>query len=150
MFKFLFMLLCLSFVIPAKAFDIQLYIEFQYKVKSEDAFEIVKQVNHYSKLSGVSPALVFAIIERESSFNHKAKNNKSLGLMQVNTAWKVHRDLFGSSKVTEIASNIKAGVAILSKCKMDKRGVLPCYHGKKSKTYISYINKKVNFYNQGV
>ena len=60
---------------------------------------------------GISPELVEAMIERESSWNPDAVNGNCVGLMQVNK--EIHKELIGDRDMTDPYDNIYVGVTIL-------------------------------------
>jgi membrane-bound lytic murein transglycosylase C len=82
------------------------------------------QVNKYSKSEDVEPALVYAIIQSESSFNPMAKSYiPAYGLMQIvpksagkDATAKVHGKarLLSSSELYDYKKNIKYGTAYLN------------------------------------
>lgn len=59
----------------------------------------------------ISPELVEALIERESTWNPEAVNGNCIGLMQVDK--NIYKDLIGSRNLTDPYDNIQIGVEIL-------------------------------------
>lgn len=59
----------------------------------------------------ISPELVEALIERESSWNPDAVNGNCVGLMQVDK--NIYKDLIGNRNLTDPYDNIQIGVEIL-------------------------------------
>lgn len=59
----------------------------------------------------ISPELVEALIERESTWNQEAVNGNCIGLMQVDK--NIYKDLIGSRNLTDPYDNIYVGVTIL-------------------------------------
>ena len=59
----------------------------------------------------ISPELVEALIERESTWNPEAVNGNCIGLMQVDK--NIYKDLIGSRNLTDPYDNIHIGVEIL-------------------------------------
>ena len=59
----------------------------------------------------ISPELVEALIERESTWNPEAVNGNCIGLMQVDK--NIYKDLIGSRNLTDPYDNIYVGVTIL-------------------------------------
>lgn len=102
-----------------------------YKVPKNTAVEINTSVTNNAKAYGVDKYILFAIIEKESSYQPKARNRSSIGLMQVNIA--AHEKKFGSvQQLYNINNNIKAGAMILAACKKSSKDSLSCYHGAKN------------------
>ena len=65
----------------------------------------------------INPALVFAIIERESNYDCEAVGDggNSIGLMQINTYWQQDRmDKLGIADLFNPYENVKIGIDILS------------------------------------
>ena len=66
---------------------------------------------------GIDPAIVFAIIERESEFNAAAigDGGKSYGLMQVQPRWHEERmDKHGVTDLTNPYQNVSVGIDYLA------------------------------------
>lgn len=59
----------------------------------------------------ISPELVEALIERESTWNPEAVNGNCIGLMQVDK--NIYKDLIGRRNLTDPYDNIQIGVEIL-------------------------------------
>ena len=59
----------------------------------------------------ISPELVEALIERESTWNSEAVNGNCIGLMQVDK--NIYKDLIGSRNLTDPYDNIQIGIEIL-------------------------------------
>lgn len=59
----------------------------------------------------ISPELVEALIEHESTWNPEAVNGNCIGLMQVDKS--IYKDLIGSRNLTDPYDNIQIGVEVL-------------------------------------
>lgn len=73
---------------------------------------IAKSTEH-----NINPALVFAIIERESNYDCKAigDSGNSIGLMQINTYWQQERmDKLGITDLFDPYNNIDIGIDVLT------------------------------------
>lgn len=99
------------------------------EVKATEPIEIVKyydvpldeDIQDYiiakSTEHNINPALIFAIIERESNYDCKAigDSGNSIGLMQINTYWQQERmDKLGIIDLFNPYDNVKIGIDILS------------------------------------
>lgn len=80
--------------------------------------ELQKWIYEYSYDLGISPYLVYAIIETESNFDTEAvantANEYSIGLMQINTYW--HKERMEKFEVTDLTNpkqNLKVGIDFL-------------------------------------
>lgn len=64
------------------------YISQKFKISIENAKEIVENISEVAKLRGIKPSLIYAIVEKESSFNINASNDNGRAncLMQVHTS----------------------------------------------------------------
>lgn len=108
--------------------------------------EIIKYIVTKSQEKGIDPALVFAVIEVESSFNKEAKNGPCIGLMQVNCN-NFERPNQAMASLISPSLNIDAGIEILSghlkKYPLEK--ALTCYNmgerGAKGRDTSSYAKK---------
>lgn len=72
---------------------------------------IAKSTEHH-----INPALVFAIIERESNYDSKAVGDggNSIGLMQINTYWQQERmDKLGITDLFNPYENVDIGIEVL-------------------------------------
>lgn len=139
------LLLSLSLNVYASKQDLVVHIAKENKISIKQADLIVSEVYKQSRSKKVDPEFVLAIIQKESNFNQNSVNGKSVGLMQINTAY--HKKLL-NAKPKEIAANINAGITILLSCKGDTSKVLTCYHGKYNTAYISYITAKKKLFKQ--
>lgn len=107
---------------------------------------IIKLVVEKAEEKGIDPALIFAVIEVESSFNPIAKNQSCIGLMQVNTKIYDKPDMAEASLISPTL-NIDIGVEILStylkKYPVEKS--LTCYNmgetGAKGRDTSGYAKK---------
>ncbi|MDE6210113.1 MAG: transglycosylase SLT domain-containing protein [Lachnospiraceae bacterium] len=73
---------------------------------------IAKSTEH-----NINPALIFAIIERESNYDCEAVGDggNSIGLMQINTYWQQDRiERMGIKDLTDPFQNVEIGIDILS------------------------------------
>lgn len=78
---------------PEQGYDKQIsyqvqYISQKFKISIENAKEIVENISEVAKLRGIKPSLIYAIVEKESSFNINASNDNGRAncLMQVHTS----------------------------------------------------------------
>ncbi len=97
--------------------------------KSTD--DIVTAAQIASDVIGVDLALILAIMKIESSFMIKAKNGRSVGLMQVNLDY--HRSKFKGKDPYGIYDNTFVGTSIFKDCLKTTKGnvnrALRCYNG---------------------
>ena len=88
-------------------------------------------VTKAANFTRINSKILLAIIEVESSFSTRAKNNGSLGLAQINIRY--HRDKFSGKDYFNVRENIFAGAEILSDCLQLHKGsyqrALSCYNG---------------------
>lgn len=79
--------------------------------------EIQRYIFNVSDYYGVDPALVLAIIERESGYNSAAigDGGDSIGLMQIQPRWHIERmDRLGVSDLFNPYENVSVGIDILA------------------------------------
>ena len=118
--------------------------------------EVQRYIFNVSDYYGIEPALILAVIERESSYNEAAigDGGESYGLMQVQgRVWSVRMDELGVTDLLNPYENIAIGVDILAAHLEQGLGVewaLMAYNGG-----VSYANKmtaegKVSKYAQSV
>lgn len=109
----------------------------------------VKYIVEKAEEKGIEPALVFALIEVESSFDVKAENGSCSGLMQVNVNNYDNPEMARNS-LDNFSLNVDAGIEILSKYlkKYPTEKALTCYNygesganGKKSSEYAKKVLK---------
>lgn len=92
----------------------------------------------------ISPALVVAIIERESDFDPEAigDGGRSVGLMQIQIKWHMQRMIdLGCEILTDPCQNVKVGINYLSELKTENSNifwVLMSYNGGQA-----YANRKM-------
>ncbi len=83
----------------------------------------------------INPALIIAIIERESNYKSNAvgDNGNSLGLMQINTKWQASRiDKLGVADLFSPIENVRVGIDIideLTHSSEDLCWILQAYNG---------------------
>lgn len=140
----LFISLILVFVANlAQAFTLQEYISKQCPKHCVNADVLTDTVQRAATSHRVNPKILLAIIEVESSFSTRAKNNGSLGIAQIYV--KYHRDKFAGKDFFDVEQNIFAGAKILSDCLRRQKGsyqrALACYNGAPSKS--TTYSKKV-------
>lgn len=78
---------------------------------------VQEHIRVLSAAYGVDPALVFAVIKKESTFNAGAvgDNGKSLGLMQIQPRWHSERmNRLGVTDLLDPYQNVKVGIDILA------------------------------------
>lgn len=106
----------------------------------------VKYIVNKAEEKGVEPALVFALIEVESSFDVRAENGSCYGLMQVN-ANNYDNPEMARNSLDNFSLNVDAGIEILSRYlkKYPVEKALTCYnmgeHGAKNKASSGYAKK---------
>lgn len=109
----------------------------------------VKYIVEKAEEKGIEPALVFALIEIESSFDTKAENSSCYGLMQVN-ANNYDNPEMARNSLDNFSLNVDAGIEILSRYlkKYPTEKALTCYNygesgakGKKTSDYAKKILK---------
>ena len=144
----LFISLILVFVANlAQAFTLQEYISKQCPKHCVNADVLTDTVQRAATSHRVNPKILLAIIEVESSFSTRAKNNGSLGIAQIYVRY--HRDKFAGKDFFNVEQNIFAGAEILSDCLRQHKGsyqrALACYNGApiKSTVYSSKVFKTV-------
>lgn len=113
--------------------------EKQTKVDPSDISNIVTEVFKQSDKHKIDPFLIIALINKESTFNKKARNkSKASGLMQVIPYW--HRDKIDGRNIFSVKVNIEVGTKILRDC-LDKhfqklKPALKCYSGGAGNKYM--------------
>lgn len=114
----------------------------------------VKYIVEKAEEKGIEPALVFALIEIESSFDTKAENGSCYGLMQVN-ANNYDNPEMARNSLDNFSLNVDAGIEILSRYlkKYPVEKALTCYNygesgakGKKTSEYAKIILKAKDKY----
>lgn len=81
--------------------------------------EVQRYIFNVSDYYGIEPALIIAIIEKESSYNETAigDGGDSIGIMQVQPRWHIARiDRLGVTDLLNPYENISVGVDILAEC----------------------------------
>lgn len=125
------------------------FISQHYRVKKDDASEIVEQAFISGKNHDIDPLLILAIIATESSFDPMAGSHVGAkGLMQVHA--KVHADRFkeygGLSAVHDIQAGIEVGTQILKEY-LNKtgslKGALKYYVGAAKHSHDGGYSRKV-------
>lgn len=79
--------------------------------------EIQRYIFNVSDYYGVDPALVLAIIERESGYNGAAigDSGDSMGIMQIQPKWHAERmDRLGATDLLNPYENVSVGIDILA------------------------------------
>lgn len=85
-----------------------------YEIADEEKIQILQSVHAESRSSGISPNLVLAIIDVESSFDRYAISRAGAqGLMQVMSFWKKELGR-PEDNLTDPYTNLKYGTSILS------------------------------------
>lgn len=137
MFRTLALLLTLLFTSNSYAMvnitnESKLIKHFSIKYKKDSSYvkTIISKVKLEAAKYKIDPYLVLAVIEHESSFNAKAKNGSSTGLMQINLKAPLNKKLLRNRDPYSIDTNINVGVEVLRFCRdVDKRPMLVCYRG---------------------
>lgn len=94
---------------------------------------------------GIDPAIVVAIIEKESNYNHNCvgDNGNSLGLMQIQPRWSYDRmNYLGCSNLLDPYQNVNVGIDLLADLYSTGNStewVLMAYNGG-----TSYANRKIS------
>jgi len=119
------------------------------KLAKEDAWEYSGYVMESSRLFGVDPFLIAAMIIKESTVKKDARSRYAYGLMQVN--WRVHRkglqaafkQIRSLSDLLVPRNNILAGTYIFSwymkSSSYDVRKALAKYLGRNGSKYITSV-----------
>lgn len=101
------------------------------KSKCSKVDEIVTASQIASEVFGVDLAIILAIMKVESSFILKAKNGRSVGLMQVNLDY--HKSKFKGKDPYGVYDNVFIGTSIFKDCLNSSRNnvnkALRCYNG---------------------
>ena len=85
-----------------------------FEIADQEKIQILQSVHAESRSSGISPNLVLAVIEVESSFDRYAISRAGAqGLMQVMTFWKKELGR-PEDNLTDPYTNLKYGTSILS------------------------------------
>jgi len=105
-----------------------------YPASRGQAVRIARIVHAEADRHGLDPCLVMGVIARESSFRTQARNQRDLGLMQVNTRWHADRvaRLGGPQALLDIDLNVRAGTEVLAHYRGISRSdaeALQRYHG---------------------
>lgn len=122
----------------AKQFAVEWITGTNTKGTSSDIIKIVEAAFAQGIKHKIDPFLILALINKESTFNKKAKNkSKASGLMQVIPYW--HRDKINGRNIFSVDVNIEVGTQVLKDC-LDKHSqkidrALRCYSGGASKVY---------------
>lgn len=138
------MFLVLVFVSAySQAFTLEEYIQTRCSKHCVDADVLTDTIHRAATSHRINPKIMLALIEVESSFSTRAKNNGSLGIAQIYV--KYHRDKFAGKDFFDVEQNIFAGAKILSDCLRRQKGsyqrALACYNGAPSKS--TTYSKKV-------
>lgn len=101
------------------------------KSKCKDTDIILNAANMSSEVHGLDLSIILAIMYVESSFIPKAKNGRSVGLMQVNLDY--HLKKFKGKDPYGINDNIFIGSGIFKDCMVKNKNnvnkALRCYNG---------------------
>lgn len=123
----------------AKIYTASWISEKQTKVDPSDVNSIVAEVFEQGAKHKIDPFLIIALINKESTFNKKARNKSSAsGLMQVIPYW--HRDKIKGRNIFSVKVNIEVGAKVLKDC-LDKHSqkikpALKCYSGGAGSKYF--------------
>jgi soluble lytic murein transglycosylase-like protein len=94
-----------------------------YPGAGELAPAIVRTVHEEAERHRLDACLVMGVIARESAFRPDARNNRDLGLMQLNQDW--HRDLIaragGPKAMLDPQPNMRAGIEVLAHYRRQSR-----------------------------
>lgn len=120
------------------AMDLNAYIHHKCKSKCINSKALLKVTKQEALTKGIDYRHLLAIITVESGFKPKARNQDSVGLMQVNLSY--HSKSFHSSDPTNLRSNIRVGASIYKACYIKHKGnvfkALKCYNGEGRKTNV--------------
>ena len=98
------------------------------------AMRIVRAVHAEAQRHRLDPCTVMGVIARESGFRPLARNDRDLGLMQLNTRWHADRvaQAGGAAALLDVERNVRAGTELLAHYREragSERGALQRYHG---------------------
>ena len=103
---------------------------------------------------GISPAIVIALIERESQFDQYAMGDdgRSFGLMQIQPKWHLEKMIqMGYTDLFDPIQNVKVGIAILGELKLQYNDIglaLTAYNSGKANqglsTYATAVLARAN------
>ena len=136
MLKFIILLVFAMLSNTSSAFSVDYIVNYtKHKVTRSEATKIVSSVNKFSLMYDVDPEMVFKIMKTESSFNRKAKNKASIGLMQIIPKW--HKEKIGKRNLYDIETNVEVGIRIIAEYSKMVNGnvsaMLQRYNGSKNK-----------------
>ena len=144
--KTMFILLCLGFTNLVYSKTLEEYVDQRCKVNCVDTDTLVSATKLVAETLSIDYLILISIIRVESSFNKKARNGSSVGLMQVHL--KYHKKKFGNADVYSPYANIFTGASILRDCMDRHRNNLNnsfrCYNGNGNKQYAEKVNKIIN------
>ena len=152
-FKCFLFLIFSAFLLPsvyadsedsARLFTASWIKEKQTKVDPSDVEKIVTEAFAQGAKHKIDPFLIIALINKESTFNKKARNkSKASGLMQVIPYW--HRDKIDGRNIFSVKVNIEVGTQILSDClQKHSRKLSPalnCYSGGAGNKYMRDVSR---------
>lgn len=122
------------------------------KVDYETAMQVTSIVYHESRVHGLDPKLVLALVATESSFNPNSLSNKGAkGYTQVIPKW--HKDKILGRNIWDTKVNIEVGVKVLKECfrrNKTEYSALACYNGAvtpdKAVAYKQSIDKHKRYF----
>lgn len=144
---FVFFVMGMMFGLAHAQSSLESYISRVCKSPCADISKVVAAVDMAATVYGLDKAMLLAIIHTESTFNKRAKNGSSVGLMQVHIRY--HLPKFEGHNLYGEFANIFAGARILKDCserKGQKRSVdktLSCYNGGGTKGYAAKVQRKM-------
>lgn len=105
-----------------------------YPASGPHALRIVRAVHVEADRHRLDPCTVMGVIARESSFRPKVRNDRDLGLMQVNSRWHADRvaRAGGPGAMLTVEDNVRAGTEVLAHYRARSSGereALQRYHG---------------------
>lgn len=114
----------------------------QTKTYQDDIVKIVAAAFDQGAKHKIDPLLIIALINKESTFNKKARNkSKASGLMQVIPYW--HKDKINGRNIFSVNVNIEVGTIILKDCLEKHRQkiqpALRCYSGGANNKYFKDV-----------
>jgi soluble lytic murein transglycosylase-like protein len=116
------------------------YIEKNCRENCVDDYQLLNSTVREANRYDLDFRLLLAIVKVESSFNRKAFNKKSAGLMQVYL--KYHRNKFKKGRF-DVDDNVRVGSSILFDCLQKHDNILKkalrCYNGSNSNKYYNKV-----------
>lgn len=130
-------------VLASPSVTLEKYISLHCKKNCVDADRLARAVVQNATRIKATPKLLIAMIRKESTFNPRAKNGSSVGLMQVHLRW--HKPKFMNTDYEDVEENLRVGSDILAACRAKTKykldAALECYNGGGDPNYVSSVRK---------